>query len=347
MALEDVNYGQFSPEDFDNFIHGQMRRVALAQNGEVMGVHDENDTNKWDDGTDVNWTEYENNGWNCMVQIPKFYYRTFRDEYKGLDTYRCEIATSQKAGFKLHPAFIRDGVERNFQYMSAFEGWLDGNSTLRSLPNKTVTASRTIVQFRTDAVRNGANWQQQEIYLTSAVQMLYLVEYGGFDAQRLLAEGNTSNAYVNTGLSLSIGNKSGGDNTWMSYRGIENFYANYYKWLDGLNVRERQMYIATDTNFKSNKFDDNYVSSGFSAPTNGFISDFGYSEDLDYMFLPTASEGSDGVALSDQVYSSTGDRVARFGGNRSLGFDGGCFCLILNNDSGNSYASSCARLEYI
>lgn len=347
MSLGEVNYGSFKPEDFDNFIHGQMRRVALAQNGEVVGIHHPDNTNLWEDGSNVNWTEYENNGWNCMVQIPKFYYRTFRDTYKGLDTYRCEIATSQRDGFKLHPAFIRNGIERDFQYMSAFEGWLDGRGRLRSLPNKTVTAGRTISQFRSDAFQNGNNFTQQEIYLTSAIQMLYLVEYGGFDAQRLLAEGNISSSYVNTGLSLSLGNKSGGTNTWMSYRGIENFYANYWKVLDGLNIRERQVYIATDTNFESDKFSGNYINTGFIAPTSGYISDFGFNSGFDYLFIPTASDGSDSVALSDYVWTTAGDMVAAFGGFHGYDFNCGCFALNLRFDSANAGPARAARLEYI
>lgn len=344
MSLEEVNYGSFEPSEFDDFVQGQMKRIALAQNGEVKGVHHSDNTNKWDDDSDVDWEEYENNRWNCMVQIPKFYYRTFREEYKDLDTYRCEITTTKRQGFKLHPAFMRNGLERDFQYFSAFEGWLDGDGKLRSLPNKDVTTSRSLSQFRSDAFQNGDNFILQDIYLTSAIQMLFIVEYGGFDSQNLLAEGNVSSNYVKTGKSLETGNKSGGDNTWMSYRGIENFYANYYKALDGLNIKDRKMYIATDTNFESDKFDENYLDSGFTVPTSGYIKDFGFSEDVDFLFLPTKGGASSDTHLASRVVSATGDRVAFFGGYRDDASGCGCFMLYLYRAAGGSHANSAARL---
>jgi hypothetical protein len=97
--MESVNYRTFSREEFDAGVWGQMRRVALAGNGQVVSIHDKDNTNKWEDGTSVNWTEYEANGWNCMVQIPKFYYKARRGEHNGLDTYRLEISNTPQDGF--------------------------------------------------------------------------------------------------------------------------------------------------------------------------------------------------------------------------------------------------------
>jgi hypothetical protein len=51
--------------------------------------------------------------------------------------------------------------------------------------------------------------------------MLMIIELGGFNAQKLLANGNIGSTYQKTGLSLSLGNKNGGNDTFMSYRGIE------------------------------------------------------------------------------------------------------------------------------
>lgn len=65
--MEEVNYREFPRETFDAGIWGKMKRVALASNGQVMGYHEPEITNKWEDGTDLNWVEYEVNGWNCMV----------------------------------------------------------------------------------------------------------------------------------------------------------------------------------------------------------------------------------------------------------------------------------------
>jgi len=53
-----------------------------------------------------------------MVQIPKFYYKTTALTNK----YRFVISAVKYAGFKIHPAFVVDGVEKDYIYLSAFEG---------------------------------------------------------------------------------------------------------------------------------------------------------------------------------------------------------------------------------
>lgn len=349
--MEEVNYGVFTTEDFDKGYWGQMRRVALSRNGEVVGVHHPDNTNLWEDGTEVDWTEYENNGWNCMVQMPVFYYRTQRKEYLGEDTYRAEISTEPKPGFKHHPAFEReDGVIENYQYMSAFEGWVDGEGYLRSLPNKTVTSNKTISEFRNHALQNGPWYSQQDFYLTSAVQMLMIIELGGFNAQEKLANGNIGSTYQPTGLSLSLGNKSGGDNTFMSYRGIENFYMNYYKWMDGININNYRSYIAKQ-DFQDDKFNDNYQDIGLSMPTNSgeYITDFYYSDDHDFGFIPSETEDRSDptTAIPDRYYINSGQRVVRFGGPRSNGAAGGPFCFSGSYDPSSAYLNSGARLQFL
>lgn len=343
--MEKVYYDIFTTKDFDKGIWGQMKRVALNQNGEVVGYHHPDDTNKWEDGSDVDWEEYEALGYNCMVQIPIFYYRTQRKTVNGMDTYRAEVSAEPREGFKHHPAFERDeGVIENYQYMSAFEGWIDEIGRLRSLPHKSVTANITRAQARDAALLNGNNFTQQDFYLTSAIQMLALIELGGFDAQSRLANGNMGPDYQRTGLSLSLGNKSGGDDTFMSYRGIENLYMNYEKWLDGTILYDNTVLYIAKKNFTDNASDGNYRQV-YNTPPAGNIADFFWSENYDFIFTPTqVTSGSS--AIPDRYYNTTSSpRFLTFGGNVGTKEGGGLFAYgRIRNTSDPSVAS---RLQYI
>lgn len=342
--MEEVYYDIFTTKDFDKGIWGQMKRVALNQNGEVVGYHHPDDTNKWEDGSEVDWEEYEALGYNCMVQIPIFYYRTQRKTVNGMNTYRAEVSAEPREGFKHHPAFERDeGVIENYQYMSAFEGWIDEIGRLRSLPHKNVTNNITRAQARNAALVNGNNFTQQDFYLTSAIQMLALIELGGFDAQSRLANGNMGPSYQRTGLSLSLGNKSGGDDTFMSYRGIENLYMNYEKWIDGVNLGGTSLHIAKK-NFTDNVDDGNYEQV-YNTPSTGNIADFFWSKNYDFIFTPAqTTNGSSAIPDSYYLISSP-SRLLTFGGNVGKKEGGGLFAY--GNIKNTSDPSIASRLQYI
>ncbi|EPY05364.1 hypothetical protein PAALTS15_20778 [Paenibacillus alvei TS-15] len=350
--MEKVHYRKFTRDEFDAGVWGQMRRVALDQNGQVIGIHHADDTNKWADGSDVDWTAYENNVWNCMVQIPKFYYRIMRGDHIGYDTYRCEISNIPESGYKLHPAFEReDGVIENYQYMSAFEGWIDAAGRLRSLPNKKPADSKTIAEFRACAKRNGDHFTQQDFYLLSAIQMLYLVEYGGFNARKLLAQGVVIASASMTGLSLDLGNKSSGaSKTFMSYRGIENLYGNYFKFIDGINTDYVTVYLAKN-NFVSDKFSENYKKVGVLPKIPGYIKKFhNLSDEFDFAFIPSEVGASENSHVSDYIYSPNYPQskyVVFSGGRRNHEYSNGLFSLNVTMSASESGIYYSARLQCI
>lgn len=352
QALEEMDFIIHNREYFDIiYPWAGMRRVAVAPNKKIMGIHHPDDTNKWEDGSSVNWSTYESNGWNCMVQIPKFWYKAELGLINKKKTFRWFISDEPKKGFKVHPAFVRDGVEQDYQYLSAFEGSLIGGK-LRSLPYKSVQASRTRGQFRTDAQANGSGWEQQDFLITCAVQLLYLLEYGHFDSQTKIGRGyvDGNSSYLQTGSTLSNGNNTFGETTGkkpMSYRGIENFWGNYYKWVDGININNRVAFIA-DSNFADDKFTDNYKSVGFTNwASSGYGGDIGFAENCDFAFLPIAGGGSSSSKLYDFYWQASGPRVATFGGDRSDRSRAGAFCWRLDDSSANSSSRIGGRLSLI
>jgi len=87
-------------------IFGAIRRCNLSDAGAVNAYYG-----------DATFSYTGSNG-QVMVQIPKFYYRV----YALTNKYRYVISAVLLPGFKVHPAFIVDSVEKDFIYVSAFEG---------------------------------------------------------------------------------------------------------------------------------------------------------------------------------------------------------------------------------
>ena len=226
VGMDAITQGQ---NDFSNvYPWSEMKRCNLDDSGNVLAYF--GDPTYKDDGS---------NG-QVMVQIPKFWYKSEMVIEEGEKKYRWWIADAPVEGFKLHPAFIRNGVEKDVIYIGAYEGYVSGGK-LHSIAAVMPTASKTIVEFRDIAQARGSKWFQQDFLTTCAIELLYLVEYAHFDSQTKIGQGITDDSvYHQTGETAQYGNQSYGDpnnaTVAMSYRGIENFYGNFFNWVDGINI---------------------------------------------------------------------------------------------------------------
>lgn len=256
--------GKTGGSDFDCVnAYGGRRRCNLSNNGEVLAYY--GDDNFKADGT---------NG-QVMVEQPKFYYRVVplkTEKIDGADGYhlrkaRYYISDTPKAGFKVHPAFVRNSVEVDRIYLSAFEGCIYDtsaesylledeqvadfdNDKLSSIagakPCSGLTQKLSRTNTRKLAHNRGDGWEQLTIQALSATQMLFIVEYASFNSQVKLGYGATlksddgSNMAENTGATVTLGNSTGGNTSFngvhiVSYRGEENPWGNIGKWIDGIN----------------------------------------------------------------------------------------------------------------
>ncbi len=224
-----------------------------------------------------------------MVEQPKFYYKVVPLELEKIQggkgfhmrKARYYVSDTMKAGFKLHPAFIKDGKEKNFIYLSAYEGctydtsasayklndaqdvdWT--NDVLASIANAKPTSGltqsgATRSGFRTIAAKRGSGWSQQTIQSVAATQILFLVEYASFNIQEKLGagvttktdDGATSMTEI-TGATTTLGNKSGqvintNGYSVVAYRGEENPFGNLWKWVDGINTNNESTFAEGDT----------------------------------------------------------------------------------------------------
>ena len=350
-------------------VHRNMKRCVLNADGTVNYYLKDTDSTKKADGTTAN---IDGSDGNVMVEIPKFWLRQTK---VGNET-TWEISDTSKTGYSVHPAFIKNGVEVSHRYIGAYSAcYLDAtdstyksglyledlssyldlsNDKLSSVSGVYPIVGVTRAQCRSLAENNGSGWRVCDFYLMSAVQLLYLVEYGTFNTQSVLGNGNTSDSWDErdastnqadsptsiAGLSNSLGNGSTNVTTgastvtdpptaFMSYRGIENWYGNVGQFIDGINIgvggSYNTVYVSnTDTHFADSTA-TNYTSLGSCASSSGYAKDI---LNVNGVFIPVNVVGaSSSTFLCDEFrgVGNTYNAVCYFGGLPDGGNNAGGF----------------------
>ena len=354
-------------------IHSLMKRCVINDAGVVQYYLCATDSTKKEDC--VTASVLDGTDGQVMVEIPKFYYRY---SYAGTN-HSWSISTFAQVGYTAHPAFYKNGAWVEHRYIGAYEGSMYDATTGLMVPAANIVdnmyaagdklcsvyaadifpkVNETRAEYRAMAVSRGAGWRQQDYDLMSAIQLLYAIEYASWYSQSVIGHGRTqlsgstwvADGYIGEcGKSNSDGNataNTGGDtnDAYMSYRGIENFFGNIYKWVDGFNINNNIPYVSnTDTQFA----DDTTTNYTRLEDTGGagitLVAVTGYQttlEQIDRGFLPSAVGGSDATYITDYYYQNDdGWRVARWGGHASHGGAAGFFCWFLY------YSSSDASLR--
>ena len=348
VRLDDA-VGLTAGSDFDEFNPYKLRRCMVNDDLSINYYIDPDNPNLI--GEVVNTGSYTTGGTanytgshgQVMVEIPKFWWKT--DEPTS-DQYQWRISDEAQTGFTVHPAFITDGVTKDYIYMSAFEGNLSSN-VLRSISGVQPTAAYNInASYSIDWVRSfaqarGTGWQIQTYWGTHALQLLYLIEYADFDTQTTIGSGvvnasGSGNESINTGATISLGNASGAASgtdglSSISYRGVENFWGNILKFTDGININDNVAYVANE-NFASDVYTGDYTSVGSITFASNYVSDIQFPH-----FLATEVNGSSSSHLHDYQFRNTGQRIGAFGGTWFNDTAAGGFSWNLNLDS--SYES--------
>lgn len=361
---------------------GGRKRCNVANDGTVNAYYGE-----------AGYSETGSNG-QVMVEQPKFYYKVVPLELEKVEggkgfhmrKVRYYVSDTKKAGFKLHPAFIQDGVEKNFIYLSAYEGstfdtdagvynttdaqtvdWT--NDLLASIAGAKPTSGltqggATRNGFRTIAAKRGAGWSQQTVQAATATELLFLVEYASFNMQSKIGvgvtnktdDGTTSMTEI-TGYTANLGNATGSVNNpdgWniVTYRGEENFFGNIWKWIDGINIYNYgvgSVHIA-DHSFADGSV-DHYEDAGITiCGANGYVSAFGYNEDFDWLFIASECSGDSALPVGDYFYQNKVAEywtVAILGGRWNYGAVAGGFSWYVDSAASGRHRTVGGRLLYV
>lgn len=220
------------------------------------------------------------------------------------------------------------------------------------------------------AKNRGAGWHGDIIKTESLNQLLMMIELGTLNTQTAIGQGvvsvsdtpNTENNSLVTGGTSELGNATGqatgtAGQTPVSYRGIENPWGNIWKFVYGVNIhgdgtqKSGVPYICTNFNFTESKNSENYISAGFTlSNASGYISAMGYSQECDWLFMPSETSGNSALPAGDYYYCTpnlNGYRIARLGGYWSDGGAAGGFCWLLYVGVGSRSRSIGGRLVYI
>ena len=235
--------------DFDKFsMYGGRKRCNVSDGGTINAYYG-----------DEGYTEDGSNG-QVMVYQPKFYYLVCPLEYDRQETgygYHLRkanyyVSETQRAGFKLHPAFYdKNGNEVDYILMSAYEGCIydtSANAYLKNdeqvmdaskdkfssiagaRPASGVSQNLTRPNIEQMAKNRGEGWHSFGIKTASMEQLLMIVEMGMMNLQTAIGQGvvnlpwttgsDTTSSYAGaTGSTTSLGNGTGRATETTTYEG--------------------------------------------------------------------------------------------------------------------------------
>lgn len=238
--------------DFDKFsMYGGRKRCNVSDGGTINAYYG-----------DEGYTEDGSNG-QVMVYQPKFYYLVCPLEYDRQETgygYHLRkanyyVSETQRAGFKLHPAFYdENGNQVDYILMGAFEGSIYDTSAKAYLKNDEQVADFTAstgdkfssiagVKASSGKTQNltrpnieqmsknrGAGWHLENIKIASMNQLLMMIEMGQMELQKPIGQGvvtlpwetgtdKTSSYAGVTGSTSSLGNRTGRAERTTTYEG--------------------------------------------------------------------------------------------------------------------------------
>jgi len=329
--------------------------------------------NVLDDGTitayigDADFKRDGSNG-QVMVKIPRFYYQRNCDG----DKQEFWIANQETACFKIHPCFLRNGVEIPYVLIGAYQAGIEKGEEMTKLVS--ITGTKPIKGELRPTIRKwaencGPGWQMTDIAARSALNFLYLVEYADLDSQKVIGSGvvNVVDS-VATGGCDSLNGVSGmapgiNGEVSVSYRGLENLWGNYAEYLDGVNVKlaEKEIYVATEGRYRDDFFKENYQSTGLILPfpeTNSVGSqvNFAYNEAYDWVFSPgkinKQLNREENTYITDGAGfftggSEIGGGYVRVGGALYSFNTGGLFDFSVDSPSSRGSSLTTGRLLYL
>ena len=128
----------------------------------------------------------------------------------------------------------------------------------------------------------------------------------------------------------------------IAYRGIEGFHGKMFRFIDGVNIKDRLVHYANSiADYADGVYDGKYRAVGYTNGTaNGYISEFGYDEKAPWVMFPTEAKGGSTTCVPDYYWQNAGERLLLLGGYWYHGTLAGAFFFACN------YGFLLSRLDY-
>lgn len=339
--------GAFVATDYNNYpIQDDVKRVLLTSTGEETELHPFNSA-LYPDGSNA---IVNGSAGHIVVRIPLFYMLTYTS-----GNFHYGLISKRKFTFNGVESWIPLGFNnRSVRYISAFEGTAMSDSLTAQVgsvinsvwhPNGLNTSgytvnpypapftNRTRGQFRTQC-NNGVfkqfSWGDLEI-----LQILFYTKYKTFDSQAVLPGHTWRSAFnyadaTKPGATYTLGNQDGyitdtnGNVIANSFLGVENFFGNVWKFVDGININNivgaYDVYICHNpANFADDTSTNYSLLTGTTdfGDADGYITNFLMNASKLGSFFPTSiTGGSSSGFVHDYMWNAAGGwRVLLSGGS--------------------------------
>lgn len=319
-------------------------KPCVFQNGTVQYYLNPDDLTKKVDGTNSILTGADG---DVMIEIPKMGLKMVNDSENNKQyVYITDNPSATSNGFHYY-AHTRDVEgDREKLYIGAYLGQ-NVSSKLHSYSGVVPTANITLTNFRTYAQANGTGYDLVSFYPLTLLQALYLVKYKNLDSQTALGQGysGVGEAHI-TGSTNSLGRDYGTSNKTqqMCFQNIEDFWGNFYWWIDGFYCNSTYNILTATNNF--NDTGSGYSDCGQGATSNiiGFMSAIQGASNTG--FVPKLVSSSSTTYYCDHVQLSS-DCLPFFGGNAGSAYYDGAFLFQCSDTASRSFSSLGARLMYL
>jgi hypothetical protein len=150
-------------------------------------------------------------------------------------------------------------------------------------------------------------------------------------------------------VSAGVDNGANSLGSYMSYRGIENFFGHLWKFVDGINIGgatipqdNNKVHVCNkDTDFADDTWTNYTDLSVVLSQSNGWQLAL---EQTSRGFLPASVGGGGTTYITDYYYQNSGWRVAWLGGYANYGSSAGAVSWYLRSSSGSRYRDVVGRL---
>ena len=246
---------------------------------------------------------------------------------------------------------VTDGTDAATVIQTEKDWTATTGDVLSSISGKAPINYGTRANFRAAALNRGTGWRLQDYDLISAIQLLDLTEYASFYSQSMIGAGltdwsaawpayNDYNSINNTGLSnakgnttFNLSNGNGVVGSYMTYRGIENWYGHLWKWVDGINFDTNIKPYVTNTQPFADDTATNYTALNVTLPASGWQNNL-QQQSRGFLPISVGAPGSATTKITDYVYTSGGGwQVVRLGGTADDGARAGAFYVPAHSAS--------------
>lgn len=265
-----------------------------------------------------------------MIEFPVFYYRR-------PSKYEFIVSPTYKAGFQPSPWHYRKGELKEVRRISKYN--IDTNYA--SQTGTTPRVNTNMNTFRTNLRAKG--WYMMDYDAWYSLSILMLVKYANMNLQSTVGLGYQSgstviaNGNADTVLGLDGSKTSVSTNESVLTFGIENFYANVWKYLDGLYGYGGYLYKKDVEDMTADPSSASELTGGtyekintdvIASASNSAISDISFDTTYPHLMFPTAV-GSPNPS-GDACWANTNLNCVLVGGHFNYGLSDGLFTFSVN-----------------